>query len=143
MTTVLYLHLAVTLFMTGLIWFVQLVHYPLFACVGADDFRQYEREHVRRTTWIVAPAMLIEAATGLLLLLSPPKGITTLAPVCNMFLLIVLWLSTALLQVPCHRALADGFDGRAVSRLVASNWLRTVVWTARSVLVIVMAAVSQ
>ena len=30
------LHAAATLFMTGLIWFVQVVHYPLFARVGED-----------------------------------------------------------------------------------------------------------
>lgn len=27
-------HAAVTLYMTGVIWFVQVVHYPLFSCVG-------------------------------------------------------------------------------------------------------------
>jgi hypothetical protein len=29
---------ASTLFMTGLSWFVQVVHYPLFAAVGPDAF---------------------------------------------------------------------------------------------------------
>ena len=32
---------AATLFMTGVGWFVQVVHYPLLGCVGADEFRAY------------------------------------------------------------------------------------------------------
>ena len=34
---------AATLFMTGVIWIVQTVHYPLFARVGRDEFREYAR----------------------------------------------------------------------------------------------------
>ena len=44
------LHLAATAAMTGLIWFVQVVHYPLFAAVGADQFVAYEVAHQRRTS---------------------------------------------------------------------------------------------
>ena len=57
-------HVAATAAMTGLIWFVQLVHYPLFARVGVADFTAYEREHVRRTGLLVAPLMLLEALTA-------------------------------------------------------------------------------
>jgi hypothetical protein len=40
-------HLAATAAMVGLIWFVQVVHYPLFASVGADEFVAYENAHTR------------------------------------------------------------------------------------------------
>lgn len=39
METLLYLHAGATLFMTGLIWFVQVVHYPLFLRVGEGNFQ--------------------------------------------------------------------------------------------------------
>lgn len=42
-------HLFATAAMVGLIWFVQVVHYPLFASVGADGFTDYETAHRRRT----------------------------------------------------------------------------------------------
>jgi hypothetical protein len=58
------LQLAATLAMTGLIWFVQLVHYPLFGRVGPADFAQYLLSHQHRTTLIVAPLMLGEAGTA-------------------------------------------------------------------------------
>ena len=38
MTYVLLTHLAATLYMVGVIWFVQVVHYPLFARAGAEGF---------------------------------------------------------------------------------------------------------
>ena len=54
------LHLVSTLAMVGLIWFVQVVHYPLFDQVGRDGFRQYEQSHQRLTTLVVAPLMLTD-----------------------------------------------------------------------------------
>lgn len=59
---------AATLFMTGLIWFVQVVHYPLFGSAGRDIFAGYERAHQRRTGWVVGPPMLVELATALAML---------------------------------------------------------------------------
>jgi hypothetical protein len=45
------------------------------------------------------------------------------------------WLSTAIVQVPLHRRLEQGFEAGAHGRLVATNWVRTGAWTARGVLV--------
>src|SRR4051812_5417580 len=62
------LHVASTLFMTGVIWFVQVVHYPLFASAATTQFQAYQRTHTRLTTHVVAPAMLAELASAVLLL---------------------------------------------------------------------------
>ena len=59
------LNVAATLMMTGVIWFVQVVHYPLMEQVGASGFVTYEKLHTRWTTYVVAPPMLVEAATAL------------------------------------------------------------------------------
>jgi len=69
-------HLTATLFMTGVIWFVQIVHYPLFRLVGNSEFARYETAHTFWTTWVVAPPMLTEMATAVLLLLFKPKGVS-------------------------------------------------------------------
>jgi hypothetical protein len=37
-------------------------------------------------------------------------------------------------QGPMHVRLARGYDAELIGRLVATNWLRTIVWTARGVL---------
>ena len=65
--TILLVHAAATLFMTGLIWFVQVVHYPLLANVGADGFAAYAQRHSSLTTWVAGPAMLIELGAAMAL----------------------------------------------------------------------------
>lgn len=51
-------------FMAGLVWFVQLVHYPLMGDAGAAGFARYEQRRRHRTTWIVAPAMMLQGDAG-------------------------------------------------------------------------------
>jgi hypothetical protein len=44
------LNAGTTIFMTGLVWFVQIVHYPLFKDVGQDKFKHYEAQHSNLTS---------------------------------------------------------------------------------------------
>ena len=134
-TPVLMTHLVSTCFMLGVIWFVQVVHYPLLAKVGNQQFPTYEKLHCKLTTLVVGPAMLTEASTALLLLFlldSVPRSLLLLNVAC----IVVIWLSTYLLQVPAHARLEQMFDRSAHSRLVATNWLRTVVWSVRMLVVV-------
>jgi hypothetical protein len=138
MGLVLLVQLAATLFMVGVIWFVQVVHYPLFGSVGHEGFAAYSRAHARLTGLVVGPPMLLEAATAMVLLLRPPQGVPFLLPLLGAALLAVVWLSTALLQSPQHAVLGRGFSPVSHRFLVASNWLRTVCWTARGLVVLLM-----
>jgi len=133
------LHFAATLLMIGVIWFVQVVHYPLFAKTGSADFRSYEQRHTSLTTWVVAPPMLVEGITALLLFWFRPTGVSTWQLSIGLLLLGIIWLSTALVQVPCHNLLSQGFDPVVHQRLVGTNWMRTVAWSARGLLVLWMA----
>jgi hypothetical protein len=137
---VLVLHLAATFYMVGLVWFVQRVHYPLFAGVGSQQFPAYERAHVLRTSPVVGPAMLIEAATAMALFALPMPNVPRLLPWLGVGLLAVIWLSTWLLQVPRHRDLSAGFEASAYRRLVATNWIRTSAWSLRGLLLLWMAS---
>ena len=129
-------HVAATFFMVGVIWFVQVVHYPLFAKTGSADFRSYEQRHTSLTTWVVAPPMLVEGITALLLLWFRPTGVSTWQLAIGLALLGIVWISTALVQVPCHNLLSQGFDPIVHQRLVATNCVRTVAWSARGLLVL-------
>jgi hypothetical protein len=119
---------AASLMMTGLIWLVQIVHYPLFDQVGKPQFAEYERRHSQLISFVVGPLMLLElgCSLGLVLLLrrSVPAWI-------GLALVAVIWASTAALQIPCHNALQAGFDTAAHRRLVRTNWVRTIAWTLR------------
>ncbi len=133
-------HVFATLTMFGVIWVVQLVHYPLFAGVGSDGFPAYEAAHQARITWIVLPAMLLELGTAIALVVQRPSVIPAWMAWAGLVLVGVVWLSTAFVQIPLHTALSAGFDGDAHGRLVASNWTRTVAWTLRAGLVLWMTA---
>jgi hypothetical protein len=140
---ILAVHAAATLFLTGLIWFVQVVHYPLFERVGRDAFVEYERLHAAWTARVVAPAMLAEGACAVAIVVKAGSREPILpfleAPgpdrgwaMVGLALLAVIWASTFALQVPCHRRLAQGFDAETARRLVRTNWIRTAAWTARA-----------
>lgn len=132
------LQLAATAALTGLIWMVQLVHYPLFAHAAGDRFPEFHRAHQFRISWLVVPLMTIEAACASLWLSAPPETVGRPLAIAGFALVIVIWLSTALLQIPQHRKLGRGWDPDAHRRLVAGNWVRTVAWTARLVLLLVV-----
>lgn len=124
---------AATWYMVGLIWQVQIVHYPLLSGIGADQFPKYHRQHANRITPVVGLPMLIELATAVLLYAASP--LPQLAPLLalGLGLVIAVWVSTAALQIPCHSRLSHGFDPRIHRWLVLSNWIRTLAWTSRGV----------
>lgn len=123
-----------TLYMTGLIWFVQLVHYPMFAEVPEDVFVRYERIHQGRTVWAVGPMMLLELATACAMLSWRPAGIPPWIAWVGLVLLLIVDGSTAAFFGPQHGRLSAGFDATLHRQLVDWNWLRTVGWTARGAL---------
>ncbi len=129
-----------TLYMTGLIWMVQIVHYPLFAEVGLEQFPQYARKHQFLTSIAVGPPMLTEALSAALLVWYIPPGISLTMVIIGIVLVVSIWISTAVIQVPCHEKLAEGFTTSIHQKLVLSNWFRTVAWTARGAFVIWMLA---
>lgn len=129
------LHLVGTFGMTGLIWFVQVVHYPMLARFPVADFGETARIHCDRTGFVVAPLMLGEAATGVLLWISGLRDPLFLA---SLWLLLGIWASTALIQVPLHRRLLAGWDPGAHARLTRTNWIRTVGWTARTTCLVLL-----
>ena len=132
--TVLIANLISTWYMVGLIWMVQIVHYPLFAKVGPEQYVSYQLSHQSLTTWVVGPPMLIEIATAVWLVWNRPAAVPDWLVYTALGLLAVVWASTAFLQVPCHEKLASEFDSAIHSRLVVSNWIRTVGWSARGLL---------
>ena len=136
MSLLIAIHAASTLFMTGLIWFVQAVHYPLLAGVGQDGFEDYVTGHASRTTLVVGPAMLAELGTAIALLTMAPASGPVGPYVAGLALLAVIWVTTALVQVPQHDRLQRGFDARVHRALVSRNWIRTVAWSLRSGLVL-------
>lgn len=129
-------HLFFTLFMLGLIWFVQIIHYPLLSLVKREEFSYCESQYVRRITALVALPMLIEFGTGWWLLWKKVLFVPDWLLWTNVGLLTIIWLSSFCLQVPIHIRLFTGYDKNSCHNLVNTNWIRTIAWSLRSLLLI-------
>ena len=135
---ILELHAGSTLLMAGLCWFVQIVHYPLFALVHAEKFGEYSLAHQSRTTLIVAPLMLLELASGLwILIVLDAPGLRPLGWI-GVGLLALVWASTFCVQVPLHKRLVSNAPPGLFKTLVLTNWVRTAAWSARGIVAIAM-----
>jgi hypothetical protein len=126
--------------MLGVILVVQVVHYPLFRHVGTAEYTTYQAEHMRRITWVVAPLMTTELVTAGVLVWVPPPGVAAWQAWTGLGLVLGIWGMTALVQVPLHARLTDGFDAAVHSRLVRTNAFRTLAWTLRAGLALWMLA---
>lgn len=129
--TVAAVHLAATLMMVGVIWMVQLVHYPLFQMVGRESFVAYERSHCNRMSFVVVPVMVVELGTALGLV-ALTDGVVGTWAMLGLALVGLIWVTTFCVHVPCHDRLGRGFDESAWRTLVRANWIRTLAWTARA-----------
>ena len=126
-------HAAATVFLTGLIWTIQVLHYPLFAEVGADRFVAYEAAHSTRITVLIAVPWAVQGLTTLWLLVAPPPAVPPWLVWLAALLAAVPVLVTLVWSVPAHTVLGEGFDAAAHARLVTTNWLRTAAWSLHSV----------
>ena len=128
--------------MFGLIWLIQLAHYPLQIHVPTERFIAYQASHMFRVTFIVGPLMLIELIAAVWLVQLPLQGMMLLAAWIGVGLIIIIWLSTAVLQIPCHFKLERGKDDAVIARLVLTNWVRTIAWTGRAGIAVWMLAMA-
>ena len=127
------LHLVATSAMFGIIWLVQLVHYPTFLYVDVLKTTSFEVFHQNAITPIVLPLMLLELTTfGLLF----KQGERDRGFLCSGIILAILWLSTFLIQTPIHQELEFGFNPDTITKLILTNWIRTLGWSIRMILIL-------
>jgi len=124
------LHRFCACYMTGVIWFVQLVQYPMLHQTREEDHPSAHQEYTRRMGLVVGPVMLLELALQIYWVATTPDA----RSVAGGVLLFIIWASTIFLQVPCHQDLEKHYDPESHNELVRSNWIRTFAWTARALL---------
>ena len=125
------LHAAATMAMVGLIWTVQVVHYPLFENVGAEAYPEYQSRHIDRIGAVLVVPWGLEGITIVaLLVLAKERMMRVLAFAGAAFMGLIL-LVTMIWAAPVHGELLDGFDPDQHDTLMWSNLVRTLLWTAR------------
>lgn len=132
--SILIINIITTLFMVGVIWLIQILNYPLFA-EAQKNFNAYHQYHMRAITFVIALPMILEAVSAFLMLWFPHPALDQKLIWLGVVLILIIWLSTIFLSVPNHETLMRGFDANAIKRLVQTNWIRTIGWTLRGVLV--------
>lgn len=129
------IQLVVTWVVVGIMWFLQVVHYPLYRKI-TEGFVEYERAHIRRAALLIGPIMLIEVITAILLIGASTEGTLTKLAGANLILLILIWLSTFLFQLNQHQKLSVRFSLKIVQRLIRCNWIRTLLWTLKGLVMV-------
>lgn len=129
------LNFTLAAYLTGLIWTVQVVHYPGLALLGPAEFPRYHAAHTRRMGYVVGAPMVLELALAAWLAWAGRGALPHGAGWWSLGLVVLVWLATFLISVPFHNRLeANGYNYVALDGLTRTNWLRTLAWTARLVL---------
>lgn len=130
MTNVLpYANIAVSWGLLILIWLVQIIIYPGFQRISDDDFAGYHRWYVKRISSVVLPLMIAELTLTIFWVRTDGYAISS---VFAGLLVLIVWLSTFMLQVPIHNQLKKGKNGMQIQRLVITNWIRTAAWSLKA-----------
>lgn len=119
------LALVLAAFNWGAIFFVSVVHYPLFADVDRIQFVAYHRKHVAKTTLLLGTTLSLEMLLNFFLFFEGRRDVKSVLP---LIFLAVGWAITFLVSVPQHKKLERGFCEKAHHRLMLSNWARVVAW---------------
>lgn len=111
---------------TGVAWQAQLVSYPLYRAVAADDFLAY---HAQYGVSIPGPVIVPGFATFLACMAFPwaqPHGIARRSAALVALSGLVAFLATVLWAIPCHVELARiGQSSATIDSLLRANAVRT------------------
>ena len=127
------IHLISTSLMVGIIWVIQVVHYPSFHFIGNSRYISFQKFHMERISYIVIPIMLVESISGFLLIYDELNPILLI----SMVLLLSIWMLTVFFFALVHQKLVSGYQVGMVAKLVKINWVRTLLWTLRLLLLII------
>jgi hypothetical protein len=132
-------NVAATLLMAGMVWTVQVVHYPLFSLVGPGAFPAYERAHTRRIAGLLAVPWALEGLSSVWIAAAPPAGVPAGLAVAGLVAAGVPVLVTVAHSVRQHARLADGFAPEVLRRLLVGNAVRTAAWTLHAAVALAIA----
>ena len=127
--------------MVGLIWTIHVVHYPLFAFVP-EPYEPFQAEHMRRITWLLVLPWGVEVLSALGLFLTADAGGERWWSLLGGALVVAIVGVTGLLAAPAHGRLLERFDADLHRRLMRVDLLRSILWTLRGGVALVVAFIA-
>lgn len=126
------IHDLCVVWMTAVIWLVQLLLYPNFRDIPEGSFRAYHKRHCDRIALLVAPLFLQALAAGMVL----AEGNRSIEWIFQAAAITGNIILTGVVFAPLHRRLENGKSARLIRRLIARNWVRTLLWSGQCVVIL-------
>ncbi len=132
--------LGLTVYMTGMIWSMQILEYPLFALVGPKEFPAYHRRHNRGLPVFVILPSLAAFVSAVVLIFTRPARLPLWASSVVAAIDLVVVVVTVAREAPLHGQLdREGSSETVIRQLVRGNWIRTILWTANGLFLLALA----
>lgn len=108
-----------------LILLVQIVIYPCFHNISSELFSNWHFNYMKTISLVIGPLMIVQA----IILSYQFINIRDIITILSLLSVLVVWITTISISVPCHNSLQDsGYDAIVVDRLINTNWIRTISW---------------
>jgi hypothetical protein len=131
------LNLITSLMMAGIVWFMQVVQFPLFTTVRPRNFLGYGTHFKFLTAYIMAPMFLLEAI-GALGLAIKFYGHHNGLLIGNLVLFAIAWGATLLYTLPIQNKLTERYVPARIRSLIHYNWVRTLAWSGKGALAVLL-----
>ena len=130
--SILLFQIVINVYLLGVIIMTQFITYPTFLIIDKNSFNKYHRKYVNIISIIVAPAMILEISS-LIVLVYLSKDFLL---VKSLILLLCIWLTTFIIMVPSHNILSRKNDSKEIKKLININWVRTFLWSVKLIVML-------
>jgi hypothetical protein len=134
MNIIVYISLFTNLIMVGVSLITHFVTYPSFRLIKSNTFSEFHKSYTKKMLFIVAPVMILELISSLLLVIFDISDNHT--EIGLLITLILIWLLTFFNIVPIHNKLTVNYNKDLNQKLIKLNGLRTILWILKLILFI-------
>ena len=120
----LFLLIIINSIFVGVILMTQILSYPLLLKLNKSNFYDYYNSYTKRISFIVIPLMIFEVFLSIIL----NTILNDFYLFASNILLLIIWGSTFLIQVPIHNKLSSNHSYSLINKLIFTNWIRTIAW---------------
>ena len=130
--TLYFIQIVCNSYLVSLVLITQFITYPTFLSIDKKKFPDFHKKYVNKISLIVAPVMIIE----LLTLSHIAYFSKDFLIIKSLILLLVIWLTTFFIMIPSHNKISKAFNKKEINMLINYNWVRTILWSFKLLLII-------
>jgi len=132
MNLIVYISLFTNIIMVGVSLITHFVTYPSFKLIKSSIFSEFHKSYTNKMLFIVAPVMILELISSLLLVIFDMSDNNT--GIVLLITLMLIWFLTFFTIVPIHNKLSVNYNKDLNQKLIKYNGLRTILWIIKLIL---------